>query len=83
MLEQMQNILENLRTAKRGRRNQQAQEMRQALDDLDALTREQQALRDDTFQGPAGPRAEASGKKGSAAAVEARRSESAARRCGR
>ncbi len=63
MLEQMQNILENLRTAKRGRRNQQAQEMRQALDDLDALTRDQQALRDETFQDRPGRDRQRSGKK--------------------
>ena len=51
MLEQMQSVLENLRTAKRGRKNQRAQEMSRALDDLDALTRDQQALRDDTYRG--------------------------------
>ena len=50
MLEQMQQILENLRTAKRSRRNPQAQEMSRALNDLDALTRDQDALRDDTFR---------------------------------
>lgn len=50
MLEQMQSVLENLRTAKRQRKNSRAQEMSRALDDLDALTRDQQALRDDTFR---------------------------------
>ena len=64
MLEQMQNILENLRTAKRGKRNQQAQEMRQTLDDLDALTREQQALRDDTFKDRQRRERTQAGKKG-------------------
>ena len=64
MLEQMQNILENLRTAKRGKRNQQAQEMRQTLDELDALTRDQQALRDDTFRDKQGRDKKQSGNKG-------------------
>ena len=51
MLEQMQNILENLRTAKKRSRNPAQQEMSRALDELDAMTREQQQLRDDTFRG--------------------------------
>jgi uncharacterized protein (TIGR02302 family) len=51
MLDQLQNILENLQTAKR--RNQQnsaSREMSKALDELDKLTREQQELRDQTFR---------------------------------
>jgi uncharacterized protein (TIGR02302 family) len=51
MLDQLQNILENLQTAKR--RNQQnsaSREMSRALDELDKLTREQQELRDQTFK---------------------------------
>jgi uncharacterized protein (TIGR02302 family) len=51
MLDQLQNILENLQTAKR--RNQQnsaSREMSRALDELDKLTREQQELRDQTFR---------------------------------
>jgi uncharacterized protein (TIGR02302 family) len=51
MLDQLQNILENLQTAKR--RNQQnsaSREMSKALDELDKLTREQQELRDQTYR---------------------------------
>lgn len=51
-LDELQNILENLRTAKK--RNQQKNEARQqgekALSELDQMTREQQELRDKTFQ---------------------------------
>lgn len=50
MLEQMQSILENLRTAKRRPRDPAAREMSRALEELDALTREQQQLRDDTYR---------------------------------
>src|SRR5436305_2970771 len=51
MLDQLQNILENLQTAKR--RNQQnsaSREMSKGLDELDKLTREQQELRDQTYR---------------------------------
>ncbi len=50
MLDQLQNILENLRTARRGQPNPAGQAMSRALNELDALTREQQTLRDDTFR---------------------------------
>ncbi|GAC1338171.1 MAG: hypothetical protein NVSMB26_25630 [Beijerinckiaceae bacterium] len=50
MLDQLQNILENLQTAKRrSQPNSASREMSRALDELDKLTREQQDLRDQTF----------------------------------
>jgi uncharacterized protein (TIGR02302 family) len=59
MLDQLQSILENLRTAKRGRSDPNARDLDQALDELDAMTRNEQELRDDTFrrdqQGRQGP----------------------------
>ena len=51
MLDQMQQMLENLRTAKRSpRADAQARAMNRALDELDQMTRDEQALRDDTFR---------------------------------
>ncbi|WP_406855072.1 TIGR02302 family protein [Alsobacter sp. KACC 23698] len=52
MLDQLKNILENLKTARPGQRqmDQGQQQMEQALDDLDKMTREQQELRDKTFR---------------------------------
>ena len=52
MLDDMQKMLENLQTARPQRRqqNQQAREMNRALEDLDRMIREQQQLRDETFQ---------------------------------
>jgi uncharacterized protein (TIGR02302 family) len=50
MLDQLQSILENLRTAKRGRMDPNARDLDQALDDLDTMTRNEQELRDDTFR---------------------------------
>jgi uncharacterized protein (TIGR02302 family) len=50
MLDQLQNILENLRSAKRGRTDPAERELNQALDELDTMTREEQQLRDDTFR---------------------------------
>jgi uncharacterized protein (TIGR02302 family) len=49
-LEQLQNILENLRTAKRRNGDPRARDMQQALNDLDRMTREQQDLRDETYK---------------------------------
>jgi uncharacterized protein (TIGR02302 family) len=48
MLEQLQNTLENLEMAQRRDADPTARAMNQALRDLDKLTREQQALRDET-----------------------------------
>lgn len=51
MLEQLQNMLENLRTARRrGTQNQAQREMSRALGDMDQLMRDQQKLRDDTYR---------------------------------
>ncbi|MCJ2085241.1 TIGR02302 family protein [Methylobacterium sp. E-005] len=51
LMEQLRNILENLQTAERGSRSDQAsREMQKQMRDLDAMTREQQGLRDQTFK---------------------------------
>ena len=51
MMEQLQNLLENLRSAQRQRgTNPMAREMNKALDELDQMTRDQQELRDNTFR---------------------------------
>jgi uncharacterized protein (TIGR02302 family) len=51
MMDQLQRMLENLQSARR-QRNQDpmAREMNRSLDELDALTREEQQLRDDTYR---------------------------------
>ena len=49
MLDQLQDMFENMRVARKGE-NQQAQAMRKQLSELDKLMRDQQALRDDTFR---------------------------------
>ena len=48
-LDQLRNMLDNLQSAKR-RSDPRAKDMAQALNDIDKLTREQQALRDETYQ---------------------------------
>lgn len=50
LLEELKNILENLQMARPGQGDQNQREMNQALGELDELTRDQQALRDDTFR---------------------------------
>ncbi|MCJ2138301.1 TIGR02302 family protein [Methylobacterium sp. J-026] len=51
LMEQLRNILENLQTAERGSRSDQAsREMQKQMRDLDAMAREQQGLRDQTFK---------------------------------
>ena len=50
LLDQMQQILENLRTAKSTAPNAAQQQMDKAMGALDKLTRQQQALRDDTYR---------------------------------
>ena len=52
MLDQLRGVLDNLKTAKRrsGAQQQAQRQMNQAMRDLDAVTRDQQALRDDTFK---------------------------------
>lgn len=49
MLDQLQNLVENLQTGQ-SRRNPMAQALNRALNQLDQMTREQQQLRDRTFQ---------------------------------
>lgn len=49
LLEQLKNLLNNLQTARPGQSPRQ-QQMEQSLNELDELTREQEALRDRTFQ---------------------------------
>ena len=52
LLDQLRGVLDNLKTAQRrsGGKNQAGQQMQKSLSDLDRMTRDQQALRDDTFQ---------------------------------
>ena len=50
LLDEMQKILENLRTAKNITPSARQQQMDKAMGALDKLTRQQQALRDDTFR---------------------------------
>ncbi|MGH6852316.1 MAG: TIGR02302 family protein, partial [Methylocella sp.] len=50
MLEQLQNILENLRVARPRKADPRTQEMRRALDELGQMSEDQQDLRDETYQ---------------------------------
>ena len=51
MLDQLQDLLENLKSAERGDGDDQAsREMEQQLGDLDRMTRDEQQLRDQTFR---------------------------------
>lgn len=50
LLDEMQKILENLRVGKNVAPSARQQQMSQAMGALDKLTRQQQALRDDTFR---------------------------------
>jgi uncharacterized protein (TIGR02302 family) len=51
MLDQLQSLLENLQTARRGNQmGQMSRQMNQSLNELDRMTREQQELRDRTFR---------------------------------
>ena len=50
MLDAMQKKLENLQTARRRAQDPQQKQLRQAQEDLDGLSRDEQALRDDTFR---------------------------------
>ena len=56
LLEELQDILENAQTAQgAGQRRGRGREMARALNELDQLSREEQQLRDDTFQGMNAP----------------------------
>ena len=48
-LDELQNLLENLRTGQKRKPSEAARDMNQALDELDRMTREQQELRDETW----------------------------------
>ncbi|SDA25921.1 TIGR02302 family protein [Methylobacterium sp. UNC378MF] len=51
LMEQLRNILENLQTAERGSRSDQAsREMQKQMRDLDSMAKDQQGLRDETFK---------------------------------
>lgn len=50
LLDRLQHILENLRSARRGKPDPRAAEMSRALDELGKLGAEEQALRDDTYR---------------------------------
>ncbi|MGJ0533129.1 TIGR02302 family protein [Methylocystis sp.] len=56
LLDELQDILENVQTAQgAGQRRGRGREMARALNELDQLSREEQQLRDDTFQGMNAP----------------------------
>jgi uncharacterized protein (TIGR02302 family) len=50
MLDQMQEMFENMRSARDGQESPAEREMRKQLGELEKLLRDQQALRDDTFR---------------------------------
>lgn len=50
MLDQMQNILENLKQARRRNADPKSRELSRAIDQLDQMSKQQQDLRDDTYQ---------------------------------
>lgn len=50
MLDQMQNILENLKQARRRNADPKSRELSRAIDRLDQMSKQQQDLRDDTYQ---------------------------------
>ena len=56
LLEQLQDILENLRVARPRKADPRAQEMSRALDELGHMTEEQQDLRDETYKNGQGER---------------------------
>jgi uncharacterized protein (TIGR02302 family) len=49
-LDQLQNILENLKSAKKQAQDPRARETSRALDELDRMSKEQQDLRDETYK---------------------------------
>ncbi|AMJ61669.1 TIGR02302 family protein [Bosea sp. PAMC 26642] len=50
LMEELNQMLNNLQMARPGQQDPRQREMNQALSDLDKMTREQQQLRDETFQ---------------------------------
>jgi uncharacterized protein (TIGR02302 family) len=65
LLEQLKGILENLKTARPGNRmsDPQSREMSRQMEELDSLTREQQQLRDETYQRGQGQRGTREGQR--------------------
>lgn len=56
LLDELQDILENVQTSQgAGQRRARGREMNRALSELDQLSREEQQLRDETFQGMSAP----------------------------
>jgi len=52
LLDQLQDIMENIRPSAQGGGDENRRKMSQALSDLDRLAREEQQLRDETFRNP-------------------------------
>jgi uncharacterized protein (TIGR02302 family) len=50
LLDRLQNILENLKSARTGKSDPRANEMNRALDELSQLGKDEQALRDETYR---------------------------------
>ena len=50
MLDQLQEMMENLRSAENGKTDPATKQMRKSMRDLEKLLKDQQALRDDTFR---------------------------------
>ena len=50
MLDQLQEMMENLRSAENGKTDPAAKQMRKSMRELEKLLKDQQALRDDTFR---------------------------------
>ena len=50
MLDQLQQMMENMRSAEAGKSDPASKQMRKSMRDLDKLLKDQQALRDDTFR---------------------------------
>lgn len=65
LLDELQDVLENLRPAQAERHDPRAEAMTRALDEIDKVTREQQQLRDDTNRSrPGAEQKDKSGKTG-------------------
>lgn len=50
LLEELRNMMQNLQMARPGQRDPQGQQRNEAMNELDKMMRDQQALRDDTFR---------------------------------
>ncbi len=63
MLDQMQEMFENMRSARSGEESQAERAMRKQIDELEKLLHDQQALRDDTFRSDQRDRGQRRGQK--------------------